>query len=430
MNMTLKRDVRFELTTSVPQERRSRGALWDGARASRGKERVVHAREAARAAAGLTHIRRPEFECSGPQLEGPEFECSGPQLEGPEFEYSELSLKVCGSRYRELDVIAWEVYRGAGLPSTRHYLKVNHSPVAANSAAIKTFVVDQLPEDEHEAPRHCYGAVRDFLYTDFPDILIGRGGPLAWPPRSPDLNPVDLLTLELTLGRTEATHYKCSWASHSTNVTEHLTNNYIAWSVDKLQGFYRVVLVADVSTAVLWSSSEQLPLAMGDSATSTVLTRYDPCDCDLFAKLKEPLRGTRYNTRDELIRALGRSIRNINKYGRADGVRRLPNIWQKVINKGGDYIEAEFPRDGKSLSVRNGDRQRFGVDFLATFSSDSNWECHGRQCDEICGRVNLIHQIRELAARKANCGRRYFLEFHAVEFQYCHEEGGSTSGAT
>ncbi|KAJ4432439.1 hypothetical protein ANN_21058 [Periplaneta americana] len=37
-------------------------------------------------------IRRPEFECSGPQLEGPEFECSGPQLEGPEFEYSELSL--------------------------------------------------------------------------------------------------------------------------------------------------------------------------------------------------------------------------------------------------------------------------------------------------------------------------------------------------
>ncbi|KAJ4429490.1 hypothetical protein ANN_21659 [Periplaneta americana] len=48
-------------------------------------------------------IRRPEFECSGSQLEGPEFECSGPQLEGPEFEYSELALKVCGSRYCELE---------------------------------------------------------------------------------------------------------------------------------------------------------------------------------------------------------------------------------------------------------------------------------------------------------------------------------------
>ena len=63
------------------------------------------------------------------------------------------------------------------------------------------------------------------------------------------------------------------------------------------------------------------------------------CDYDLSAKVNEPLRGTRYNTRDELIRAIGRSIRNINKDGHADGVRRLPNIWQKVINKGGDYIE-------------------------------------------------------------------------------------------
>ncbi|KAJ4438430.1 hypothetical protein ANN_14375 [Periplaneta americana] len=50
-------------------------------------------------------IRRPEFECSGPQLEGPEFECSGPQLEGPEFEYSELSLKCVTSRYHGNQVL-------------------------------------------------------------------------------------------------------------------------------------------------------------------------------------------------------------------------------------------------------------------------------------------------------------------------------------
>ena len=37
--------------------------------------------------------------------------------------------------------------------------------------------------------------------------------------------------------------------------------------------------------------------------------------------------------------AIGLSIRNINKDGRADGVRHLPNIWQKVINKVGNYIE-------------------------------------------------------------------------------------------
>ena len=59
----------------------------------------------------------------------------------------------------------------------------------------------------------------------------------------------------------------------------------------------------------------------------------NPCDCDLFAEVKEPLRGTRYNTRDELICAIWRSTRIINKGGRADGIRRLPNIWQKVINK-------------------------------------------------------------------------------------------------
>ena len=64
-----------------------------------------------------------------------------------------------------------------------------------------------------------------------------------------------------------------------------------------------------------------------------------PCDYNPFAKVKEPLRRARYNTRDELINAIGRSVRNMNKDGRADGVRRLPNIWQNVINKGGDYIE-------------------------------------------------------------------------------------------
>ena len=58
------------------------------------------------------------------------------------------------------------------------------------------------------------------------------------------------------------------------------------------------------------------------------------CDYSLFAQVKEPLRGTRYNTRDKFIRAIGRLVRNINKVGRADGVRHLSNFWQKVINKG------------------------------------------------------------------------------------------------
>ena len=51
-----------------------------------------------------------------------------------------------------------------------------------------------------------------------------------------------------------------------------------------------------------------------------------PRDYDRFAKVKESLLGTRYNTKDELIHARGQSVWNINKDGRADGVRRLPII--------------------------------------------------------------------------------------------------------
>ncbi|KAJ4437782.1 hypothetical protein ANN_13720 [Periplaneta americana] len=52
---------------------------------------------------------RPKFDLSCVRNCGagsPEFECSGQQLEGPEFEYSGLSLKVCGSRYCELDLLS------------------------------------------------------------------------------------------------------------------------------------------------------------------------------------------------------------------------------------------------------------------------------------------------------------------------------------
>jgi len=60
-----------------------------------------------------------------------------------------------------------------------------------------------------------------------------------------------------------------------------------------------------------------------------------PCDYDLFAKMKEPLRGIRYNTREAIIRAVGRSLLDSNRSGCADGVRCLPQIWQKVVHMGG-----------------------------------------------------------------------------------------------
>lgn len=40
-------------------------------------------------------------------------------------------------------------------------------------------------------PAHFSRNVRDFLNNTFPQKWIGRGGPIPWPPRSPDLNPLD-----------------------------------------------------------------------------------------------------------------------------------------------------------------------------------------------------------------------------------------------
>ena len=41
------------------------------------------------------------------------------------------------------------------------------------------------------APPHYTIRVREFLNEIFPNRWLGRGGPVAWPPRSPDLTPLD-----------------------------------------------------------------------------------------------------------------------------------------------------------------------------------------------------------------------------------------------
>ena len=40
------------------------------------------------------------------------------------------------------------------------------------------------------APPHFSCFVTDGLNEGFPDACIGRGGPIPWPPRSPDLSPL------------------------------------------------------------------------------------------------------------------------------------------------------------------------------------------------------------------------------------------------
>ena len=41
------------------------------------------------------------------------------------------------------------------------------------------------------APPHYSRLVREYLNASFRNRWLGRGGPVAWPPRSPDLTPLD-----------------------------------------------------------------------------------------------------------------------------------------------------------------------------------------------------------------------------------------------
>ena len=65
---------------------------------------------------------------------------------------------------------------------------------------LQEFLIPQLDEDDQEgrihfhqdgAPPHYLREVREYLNTRFPGRWIGRAAPLAWPPRSPDLTPLD-----------------------------------------------------------------------------------------------------------------------------------------------------------------------------------------------------------------------------------------------
>ena len=64
-----------------------------------------------------------------------------------------------------------------------------------------------------------------------------------------------------------------------------------------------------------------------------------PPDFDLFPKLKEPLRGIRFPTLNDLSSAVTRRIRQLHVPGALTGIADLPKRWQACIEKQGDYIE-------------------------------------------------------------------------------------------
>ena len=51
--------------------------------------------------------------------------------------------------------------------------------------------IDNVIFQQDGAPPHWALVVRDSLNENFPNSWIGRDGPTTWPPRSPDVTPLD-----------------------------------------------------------------------------------------------------------------------------------------------------------------------------------------------------------------------------------------------
>jgi len=56
---------------------------------------------------------------------------------------------------------------------------------------IPLMVKSQMYFQHDGAPPHYTRHVTEYLNESFPNRWLGRGGPVAWPPRSPDLTPLD-----------------------------------------------------------------------------------------------------------------------------------------------------------------------------------------------------------------------------------------------
>jgi hypothetical protein len=62
-------------------------------------------------------------------------------------------------------------------------------------------------------------------------------------------------------------------------------------------------------------------------------------DFGLFHKFKEPMRGHRFPSLEEVYAAVTRAIRGLNKSGTLNGIANLSKRWDAVTEKLGDYIE-------------------------------------------------------------------------------------------
>lgn len=64
----------------------------------------------------------------------------------------------------------------------------------------------------------------------------------------------------------------------------------------------------------------------------------NPCDYNCFGHLKRELPHNRFDNKRDLDLAIKEVLERLNANGTFSGVQKLPEIWQRVIDSGGDYI--------------------------------------------------------------------------------------------
>lgn len=64
----------------------------------------------------------------------------------------------------------------------------------------------------------------------------------------------------------------------------------------------------------------------------------NPCDYNCFGHLKRELPHNRLETKREVDSAIGEVLERLNQNGTFSGVQKLPEIWQRVVDCGGDYL--------------------------------------------------------------------------------------------
>lgn len=72
-----------------------------------------------------------------------------------------------------------------------HYLRFLQNELQGLLEEIPLNIRIQMYFQHDGAPAHFDRRVKQYLDQRFPGVWIGRGGPISWPPRSPDLTPLD-----------------------------------------------------------------------------------------------------------------------------------------------------------------------------------------------------------------------------------------------